>query len=60
MFCARGQTAEGNEIREKKVERYDRVLSEDQDRERSIEQVSPSLTAFRNAAKNKKKEERER
>lgn len=41
----------------RKVERYDRVLSEDQDRERSIEQVSPSLTAFRNAAKNKKKQE---
>lgn len=43
----------------RKVERYDRVLSEDQDRERSIEQVSPSLTAFRNAAKNKKKQEKE-
>lgn len=40
-------------IRRKKIE-------EDQDRERSIERVSPSLTAFRNAAKNKKKKQEKR
>lgn len=64
MFCAREQTAEANEKGEWEDKSKDTFVYCQKikiERERSIDWVSPSLTAFRNAAKKEEetKEERE-
>lgn len=61
MFCAREQTAEANEKGEWEDKSKDTFVYCQKikiERERSIDWVSPSLTAFRNAAKKRRRNKR--